>query len=192
MSSIYQRALGSAFSKLHPQIQRRFSLCSRSRLAAVGTGTMDRIWHGAPYTLPFLYLGAWRSIMFPEQGSNIPFTIENYAYLDPLNRETVSWVRTFSTKRERRFDAYMIYSEDRGCIVDYLGTHQHLAVDIELSVASNGGLCLRSSQQRFYEGPLAFRFPLALSGTADVCEWFDDKQGCFRIQVSASNRIWGK
>ena len=191
MTSIYQRALGSDFSKLHPQIQRRFSLTSQLGLAAVGAGTMDRIWHGAPYTLPFLSLGAWRSIMFPEQGTDIPFTIENYAYLDPLGRETVSWVRTFRAKKKRRFDAYMIYSEDRGCIIDYLGTHQHLAVDIELRVAPNGGLCLRSGEQRFYEGPLAFRFPLFFSGVADVCEWFDDKRGCFRIEVKASNSTWG-
>lgn len=152
---------------------------------------MDRIWHGAPYTLPFLYVGTWRSIMFPEHGSDIPFTIENYAYVDPLGRETVSWVRTFSTKKKRRFDAYMIYSENRGCVVDYLGTHQHLAVDIELSVAPNGGLRLRSGEQRFYEGRIAFRFPLFFSGIAEVCEWFDDERGCFRIRVSASNQTWG-
>ena len=189
--SIYQRALGSDFSKLHPQIQRRFALNSQSGIAAVGTGTMDRIWHGAPYTLPFLYVGTWRSIMFPEHGTDVPFTIENYAHVDPLGRETVSWVRTFSTKKKRRFDAYMIYSEDRRCIVDYLGTHQHLAVDIEVSVAPNGGLSLRSGEQRFYEGVIAFRFPLFFSGVAEVCEWFDDEQQCFRIQVSASNRTWG-
>ncbi|HEY4046099.1 MAG TPA: DUF4166 domain-containing protein [Acidobacteriaceae bacterium] len=191
MNSIYQRALGSDFSKLHPQIQRRFSLNSQSGIAAVGTGTMGRIWHGAPYTLPFLYVGTWRSIMFPEHGTDIPFTIENYAYVDPLGRETVSWVRTFSTKKTRRFDAYMIYSEERGCIVDYLGTHQHLAVDIEVSVAPNGGVRLRSGEQRFYEGPIAFRFPPFFSGIADVCEWYDDEQGRFRIEVSASNRTWG-
>jgi hypothetical protein len=192
MTSIYQRALGSDFLKLHPQIQRRFALTSQTGLAAIGTGTMDRIWHGPPYTLPFLYVGTWRSIMFPEQGKNIPFTIENYAYLDSLGRETVSWVRTFNTKKKRRFDAYMIYSDQRARIIDYLGTHQHLAVDIELSVAPNGGLRLLSGEQRFYEGPLAFRFPLFFSGVANVCEWFDDKQNCFRIEVSASNRTWGE
>ena len=85
----------------------------------------------------------------------------------------------------------MIYSEDRGCIVDYLGTHQHLAVDIDVSVAPNGGLRLHSGEQRFYEGAIAFRFPLFFSGVAEVCEWFDDAQQCFRIQVSASNRTWG-
>lgn len=192
MVSIYQRALGSDFYQLHPEIQRRFSLSSGSGLAAIGTGTMDRIWHGAPYTLPFLYVGTWRRIMFPEHGTNVPFTIENYAYTDPLGRETVTWVRTFNTHKRRRFDAYMIYSEERGCVVDYLGTHQHLAVDIELSVAANGGLKLRSGSQRFYEGRLAFEFPLLFSGIAEVCEWYDDERQCFRIDVSVTNRSWGK
>ena len=192
MTSIYQRALGTDFTKLHPQIQRRFALTSESGTASIGTGVMERVWHGAPYTLPFLYLGTWRSIMFPEHGRDVPFTIQNYAYRDPLGRETVTWVRTFATRKPRRFDAYMIYSEERGCIVDYLGTHQHLAVDLELSVASNGGLRLRSGAQRFYEGPVAFRFPLLFSGIADVCEWYDDAAQCFRIEVSATNRTWGK
>ena len=192
MMSIYQRALGAEFSKLHPRIQQRFSLTSESGVAAIGTGVMDSVWHGAPYTLPFLYFGTWRSIMFPERGSNVPFTIQNYAYRDSLGRETVTWVRTFSTAKLRRFDAYMIYSQQRGCIVDYLGTHQHLAVDLELSVAPNGGLRLRSGEQRFYEGTVAFRFPLFFSGGADVCEWYDDKEECFRIEMSASNRTWGK
>ena len=192
MISIYQRALGSDFSKLHPEIQRRFSLTSEAGVAAVGTGVMDRVWHGAPYTLPFLYVGTWRSIMFPEQGKDVPFSIQNYAYKDPLGRETVTWVRTFRTSRIRRFDAYMIYSEARNCIVDFLGTHQHLAVDIELSVAPNGGLRLHSGEQRFYEGPIAFKFPLIFSGIANVCEWYDDQQKCFRIEVAASNRTWGK
>ncbi len=192
MTSIYQRALGSDFAKLHPQIQRRFSLTSQSGLAAVGHGAMDSIWHGAPFTLPFLYLGAWRSIMFPEQGQDVPFTIQNYAYQDALGRETVTWVRTFQTRRQRRFDAYMIYAEDRGRVIDYLGTHQHLAVDIDLQVAPNGGLRLRSGDQRFYEGPVAFRFPLFFSGVADVTEWYDEEAACFRIEVSATNRTWGK
>ena len=192
MISIYQRALGSDFYQLHPEIQRRFSLTSSRGLAAIGTGTMDRIWHGAPYTVPFLYVGTWRRIMFPEHGTNVPFTIENYAYTDSLGRETVTWVRTFDTHKRRRFDAYMIYSEERGCVVDYLGTHQHLAVDIDLSVDANGGLKLRSGSQRFYEGRLAFEFPLLFSGTAEVCEWYDDEHQCFRIDVSVTNRSWGK
>lgn len=192
MNSIYQIAMGSDFSRLHPQIQRRFGFNSEDHVAAIGRGVMDRLWHGLPYTLPFLYLGSWRRIMFPEQGQNVPFTIENFAYRDSLGRETVTWLRTFQTRRPRRFDAYMIYSVERRCIVDYLGTHQHLAVDLELSVDPRGGLRLRSGQQRFYERAIGFRFPLLLSGVADVCEWFDESSGKFRIDVCVANRAWGK
>ncbi len=191
MKSIYQRALGSDFERLHPRIRERFSLTSVDRRAAIGRGTMDHVWHGPIWTLPFLYVGAWRNIMFPETGVDVPFRIENWAYRDSLDRETVTWLRTFHTDRIRRFDAYMIYSETRGRIVDYMGTHQHLAVDLDLSVDQRGGLCLLSGQQRFYEGPIGFRFPLFFSGVAHVCEWFDDETDRYRIEVHVANRVWG-
>lgn len=192
MKSIYERTLGSDFARLHPEIQRRFGFSSADKIASVGTGIMEELWHGPAYTLPFLYIGSWRRILLPESGKNIPFRIENYSYIDTLGRETITWIRTFQTRRLRRFDAYMIYSEQRGRIVDYLGTHQHLAVDIDLSVASNGGLRLRSGAQRFYEGPLGFSFPLLFSGVADVCEWYDETSRCFRIEVVVQNRTWGR
>jgi hypothetical protein len=191
MTSIYQQALGSDFARLHPQIQRRFGLSSQSGLVSVGSGTMDEIWHGPPYTVPFLYTGLSRHIMFPERGRNVPFSIKNYAYVDAFGRETVTWLRTFDVRPQRHFDAYMIFSPRRGCIVDYLGTHQHLAVDLELSVNERGGLCIRSGAQRFYERALAFSFPLFFSGVADVCEWYDDECQRFRISVNVSNRYWG-
>ena len=191
MSSIYQTAMGSDFLRLHPQIQKRFGFDSADNVCEIGRGVMDRIWHGRFYTLPFLYVGTWRRIMFPEQGRDVPFVIENYAYRDSLGRETVTWLRTFQTRKQRRFDAYMIYSQQRRKLVDYLGTHQHLAVDIDLSVNEHGGLRLRSGEQRFYEGIIGFRFPLFLSGIAEVCEWYDDATRKFQIEVNVHNRTWG-
>ncbi len=191
MCSIYQRVLGSDFNRLHPQIQRRFGFSSADRVASVGRGVMEEVWKGRSFTVPFLYVGTWRRIMFPETGVNIPFTLENYAFVDDFGRETVSWIRTFQSCRTRRFDAYMIYSNARGRIVDYLGSHEHLAVDIDLSVDEEGGLCLRSGAQRFYEGRLAFDFPMLFSGIAEVREWYDDSARRFRISVSVSNRTWG-
>lgn len=191
MTSIYQQALGPDFDRLHPHIQRRFGYSSVDEAASIGRGVMDEIWRGPLYTLPFLYVGSWRRIMFPEQGRNIPFTIENYAYLDGFGRETVTWIRKFQARRPRRFDAYMIYSQQRARIVDYLGTHQHLAVDIALAVDERGGLRLQSGSQRFYEGPIAFSFPMLFSGYADVCEWYDDSLQKFRIEVKVYNKIWG-
>ena len=191
MKSIYEQALGDKFQLLHPRIQERFGFSSKDQRGSIGTGVMEKVWRGKFFTLPFLYVGSWRSIMFPEEGANIPFTVRNYAYLDPYGRETVTWIRNFATRRPRRFDAYMIYSKERGRIVDYLGTHQHLAVDIDLTIDDRGGLRLRSGAQRFYEGLLGFTFPLAFSGVADVCEWFDDQDQKFHIEVNVHNDIWG-
>jgi hypothetical protein len=192
VTSIYQRALGSDFQRLHPMIQRRFGFSSGDGIASIGHGVMEEVWRGLPYTLPFLYVGTWRRIMFPETGKDIPFTIENYAFVDEFGRETVTWVRTFESSQRRRFDAYMIFSEERNRIVDFLGTHEHLAVDIDLRVDRRGGLRLRSGEQRFYEGKIAFRFPMLFSGIADVHEWYDDEAQCFRIVVDVRNRIWGR
>jgi hypothetical protein len=191
MSSIYRKALGSDFDRLHPQIQRRFGFSSTDGIGAIGRGVMQEVWKGRFYTVPFLYVGTWRRIMFPETGEEIPFTIENYAFVDHFGRETVSWIRTFESRRTRRFDAYMIYSGERGRIVDYLGSHEHLAVDIDLSVDEEGGLRLRSGDQRFYEGLLGFRFPMLFTGIAEVREWYDEAIGQFRIKVDVRNRVWG-
>ena len=192
MTSIYQRALGGDFARLHPKIQARFGFSSEDHITAIGRGVMDEIWHGPFWTLPFLSVGSWRSIMFPERGRNVPFSIENHAYRDSFGRETVTWIRRFAGRKPRRFDAYMIFSDARNRIVDYLGTHQHLAVDLDLSVDERGGLRIRSGAQRLYEGRIAFEFPLIFSGVANVCEWFDDSANRYRIEIDVHNRYWGR
>jgi Domain of unknown function (DUF4166) len=192
VSSIYRRALGPDFDRLHPMIQRRFGFSSADGVASIGTGVMEELWRGRAYTLPFLRIGTWRNIMFPDRARDVAFTVENYAYVDRFGRETVTWIRTFQFReRPRRFDASMIYSEQRGRIVDYLGNRQHLAVDIDVTVDEARGLRLRSGEQRFHEGPIAFRFPMALSGFADVREWYADEEQRYRIDVSVTNPRWG-
>lgn len=189
--SIYATVLGDDFQRLHPKIQERFGFNSKSHKRAIGRGILDRVWHGKFYTLPFLMVGTWRNIMFPEQGENVPFTIENWAYVDTLGRETVTELRTFEVGRGRRFDAYMVRDPNRNQVIDYMGTHQHLAVDLHLSVAENGGLRIESGEQRFYEGRIAFKFPMFFSGKAYVYVWFDDSIGRYRIEVEVKNKVWG-
>lgn len=194
MSSIYRTAMGSEFERLHPRVRERFdALSSEPGLAQICRGEMEEVWHGPPFTLPFLALGSWRHIMFPRHGRDVRFTLVNYPYRDPFGRETVTWARWFHfSARPSRFEATMIHSAERGRIVDYLGNHQHLAVDIDLSVDDvTGGMRLRSGEQRFYERRVAFRFPDLFTGVADVHEWFDDQSGCFRIQVDVANDRFG-
>ena len=104
MRSIYERALGATFARLHPEIQKRFGFASADRMAAIGVGVMEEVWHGPVYTLPFLYVGTWRRIMFPEAGRDIPFSIENYAYLDRHGRarEPDRELRSHGVRRVRQ------------------------------------------------------------------------------------------
>ncbi len=193
MTAVFRQALGPDFERLHPMLQRRFGFSSRDGVACLGRGVMTEIRRGPIWTVPFLFLGTWRHIMFPENARNVPFTIDNYAYIDGYGRETLTFIRTFeiSPTRRRRFDATMIYEPQRGGIVDYLGTHQHLAVDLDLRVDDEGALCLRSAGQRFYEGPIAFNFPLGLSGVAELRESYDDARSCYTIDVRVTNARLG-
>jgi hypothetical protein len=192
VTSIYEAALGEDFARLQPELQRRFGFSSADGVCHIGTGVMDEVWRGPWWTLPFLLLGSTRRVLFPSRGTDVPFSISNYAYLDSFGRETVTWARRFKLKRRfRAFDATMILSRSRGLIIDYLGTHQHLAVDIHCSVDDEGALCIETGEQRFYEGPVAFRFPLALSGVALVREWWDEADQRYRIDVRVENRRFG-
>ncbi|SCE88619.1 protein of unknown function (DUF4166) [Micromonospora viridifaciens] len=190
MTSVFQRALGADFDRLHPALRRRFGVDGDTDLGCVGSGVMDRIWRGPVFTAPFLRLGALRHVLFPETGVDIPFTIENWAYTDSYGRPTLTFVRTFdvAAHRRRRFDATMAWSPRRRVLIDYLGTHQHLAVELHLGVDAAGALTIRSGAQRFRGGVPC---PAALSGEANLREWYDDRAGRFRIEVSVANPRFG-
>jgi hypothetical protein len=194
VTSIFRTALGEeGFARLHPQLRRRFSVGMVSGEACVGRGTMDRVWRGGGFVRPFLALGATRHILLPQTGRDVPFTIENVPYRDSYGRETVTFVRTFAFPGgpPRRWDATMVHSPERGCIVDYLGTHQHLASDLHFAAEEDGSLVVRSGEHRFREGPVDFRVPGVVGGEAEVRESYDEAAGRFRIRVRVTNRYVG-
>lgn len=199
--SIFARAMGSDFHRLHPRMQERFGVNASDRRACVGRGVMDEVWRGRPVVAPFLRLGARRNLLFPETGRGIPFTIENYPYLDDHGRETVTFVRTFEVApgRRRRFDATMVLDSSRGpgrdVVVDYLGTHQHVAADLALAVddavPGGGGLRIESSVMRLHEGPVSLRMHPLVCGRAVVREHWDESEQCYRIRVEVHHDAVG-
>ncbi|MGW3496059.1 DUF4166 domain-containing protein [Streptomyces sp. NPDC001020] len=192
MTSIFRTAMGTDFGRLHPQLQRRFSVGLAGGEACTGRGVMDRIWHGRGLVKPFLALGGTRHILVPRQGRNVPFTIENVPYTDTFGRETVSFVRTFDLPgRARRFDAQMVLGPRGDRVLDYLGTHQHLASDLHLRAEPDGSLLIRSGEHRFREGPVDVRVPELIGGQAEVRESYDESVGRFRIRVRVVNRYVG-
>ncbi|MEW1833604.1 DUF4166 domain-containing protein [Microbacterium sp. NPDC079995] len=190
MTSLFRTAMGDGFDRLHPQLQRRFDIGVTNAEACVGRGVMTEIRRGPWWTVPFLQIGRLRNILVPDVGSDVPFTIANYPYVDPFGRETVTFVRHYRVgARDRRFDATMVAGPQG--IVDYLGTHQHLAVDLDVTAEPDGSLLLRSGAQRFYEGPIAFRFPMLFSGRATLRERFDESDGRFHVDLRVINDRFG-
>lgn len=191
MTSIFEQALGTEFARLSPMMQKRFGVGLDAGYACVGTGVMSSIRRGPWWVVPFLHIGKLRNILIPDVGWDIPFTVENYPYRDPMGRETVTFVRHYQVRRKpSRFDATMVLNGGR--VLDYLGTHQHLAVDLDLRVDETGGLHLTSGEQRFHEGPLlSFRFPMLFSGSAELHEQFDEVAGVYRIRMEVRNKVFG-
>lgn len=189
---LLKRALGNDFDWLYPKIQNQYGHTSHQNLQGVGKGQMTEISRGAFWFVPFLTLGTKRLLLFPEVGRDIPFTIENFFYCDPLGRETLTWTRRFEFARERRFDEYLTFSERRNGLVLYAGSHQHLAVELQVSVGNAGELCIKTKAQRLYEFPLGIRFPLLFSGTATILESYNDLEHRFEVDVIIKNSIFGK
>ncbi|MGV9554613.1 DUF4166 domain-containing protein [Streptomyces sp. NPDC003522] len=192
MTSIFRTAMGAGFDRLHPQLRRRFSVGLASGEACTGRGVMDRIWHGGVFVKPFLALGGTRNILVPRTGRAVPFVIENVPYTDSFGRETVSFVRTFDLPgRARRFDAQMVLGPRGDRVLDYLGTHQHLATDLHFHAEPDGSLLIRSGTHRFREGVVDARVPELIGARAEVRESYDDTTGRFRIRVRVVNRYAG-
>lgn len=191
--SIVHRALGPDFQRLNPKIREQYGISSKSDAAYVGKGVMDEVWHGRWYVVPFLYIGSLRRILFPETGTDIPFEIRNYAYLDRFGRETVTWKRSFTfPAKQREFDEFFVFSESRATAILYAGTHQHLSVDLHFEVEEDGSLVVTTGSQRLFVGPLTIPFPRFFSGDAYVRESYNDDKGCFEVDVSIANSFWGK
>lgn len=194
LGAVFPRALGDDFLRLHPMMQRRFGVSIDAGYACIGRGVMTSVRRGPWWTVPFLQIGRLRNILIPDIGHEVPFTIENHAYVDPFGRETLTFVREYRVpgrRRSSRFDATMVFDPKRGAVVDYLGTHQHLAVDLALDVEPDGSLLLRSGAQRFREGFLDFRFPMLFSGYAELRERYDEDAGVYRVRLEVRNRVFG-
>jgi hypothetical protein len=104
----------------------------------------------------------------------------------------VTFVRTFRLPgRARRFDAQMVLSPKGDRVLDYLGTHQHLASDLYFRAEPDGSLLIRSGGHRFREGPVDVRVPELIGAEAEVRESYDESAGRFRIRVRVVNRYFG-
>lgn len=187
----FERALGPKFASLHPKIQEQYAIRPSDEFYWRGGGTMSVVRNGGWHVRPFASLGARRRILFAETGRDVPFIIENHAYVDSYGRATVTWLREFDFEIPRRFDEYVVYCEERKTAAVLAGTRQHLAVDLSLSVIEGGALHLRGGGQWVTAWGIRAPFPRLCSGDAVVTERYLEDRGCFEIDVRIQSPIVG-
>lgn len=196
MTGVLERALEDEWTDIHPKVRERYGLSTDGEIhTVVGRGTMDRITHGT-LTLPALVAGPLRNTFFPETGTDVPFEICTDAFRDEHGREALAFRRSFEVtdavgrEHVRHFDSTMVWHDERGCAVDYLGSGADLSVDVDAS-AHDGALVLTSGEARLCVGDHALPLPDALNASVTVRDEYDDEAGHYRVALSVRNPLVG-
>jgi hypothetical protein len=186
---IYERALGSDFARLQPELQEYFSLAPGSGHFGVGEGVFDVVGCRQRWLRPLLRLTTGEEAFFPEYGEQVPFRIENHAHLDPFGRSSLTTRREiFFPGGTRLFHDTTSFDESRSSpgLLDYVGRYRRLVTDLNLSVTADGRLRGVSEASRLFLGRLRIALPGALDAKAYAEQWWestDGEHGRHRIQV---------
>jgi len=150
--SVYQRVLGSRAAELHPSLHAYFSLPPEGQVGR-GSGVYEVAGSRHRWARPLWAWLAWRRVLFPELGHDIPFSVVNTPTAD--GRLDARRVFEFS-KRTRAMEDTMSVVDGR--LHDRLGRRRGLEVELALDVV-DGSLRMVSGRLWLHLGPLRLRMP---------------------------------
>ncbi|RWZ52976.1 DUF4166 domain-containing protein [Labedella phragmitis] len=163
--SVYQRVLGADYASLDPRLQRYFGPIPAGRVGS-GSGVYGVAGSRHRFLRPVLAVMAWRHVLFPELGHDVPFRVTN----TPTTGGGLGAVRTFEFGSRTRImqDAMIVR---HGVLYDRLGKRGGLGVAIRLSVVS-GALHMTSTGLALHVGRA--RIPLPPFATMRLREHVED------------------
>ena len=198
MTSVYQRALGPAFSLLQPELQRYFSLAPGAEnddgatVSGVGSGTFDVAGCPVPALRPFLRLTSSDNALFPEYQHNVPFSIENRASLNASGQPQLTAVRTLHFEnRTRVMEDATSWDDNLGKAVGALGRSGRLLTDVACSVGADGRMRIISRRSRLAAGRRSVALPPVFDAAAFTEQWWDESEHRFRIRTKVIQRQLG-
>lgn len=166
--SVYQRALGPEFERLAPELRTYFAGDAAGH-AGVGSGVFEVAGSPRRFLRPVLAYLAWRRILFPEFGHDVPFEIVNA----PTPDGGLDALRTFHLPgRDRPLEDTMRVVDGR--LHDFLGKRRGFEVRMILTV-TDGLLEMRSDRQWLHLGRLRIRLPQFATVTVSE-SWLDGRQ----------------
>ncbi|MFY3791438.1 DUF4166 domain-containing protein [Ureibacillus sp. MALMAid1270] len=188
--TIYKMVLNQEFHRLHPMLQKRYEFINEKPFQA--TGVMKTIKVGPKFLYPILMLGTKFKLLFPEQGSDISFTISNTPKIGKNGEEQIHWERIFYFgKKKRYFNALMSYDAKQNIIKDYLGEPSVLYSDLAFYVSTNGILKIESKKQRLVLGKIEIPLPKIFHCIATVIEKYNEEKSVYEISVDVRNPLTG-
>ncbi|RJQ74953.1 DUF4166 domain-containing protein [Pseudonocardiaceae bacterium YIM PH 21723] len=172
MNSVFQRALGTDYERLHPKLQLHYLPSSTDGVIGWGFGEVH----------------IWRD-RFSRQA--VPFSLESRAFRDGHGREVLSMTSIFHFTRPRKVEASWTYDEFTGLTLEYPRLRGVLRATQTLSVDNRGGLRITTGSQRLCIGQWSFELPGPLRTEASVYEFYDEDDGCVRLDVDVTRPLSG-
>ena len=182
--SVYQRVLGNDFTGLAPELRNYFSAPPADSVGR-GHGVFEIAGSRARWLAPVFAFLAWRRILFPEFGRNVPFTVTNI----PGPGDGLSSRREFHFPGRERIMQDTMHVVD-GRLHDFLGRRGGLEVRLVVSVAASGSLRMVSDRAWLHVRALRLPLPALLAARVLLTEsWVDDHQ---RVDVSLRHPLFGE
>jgi hypothetical protein len=189
MTGVYERALAAAADDLHPQVRERYSLAPDDEVATVGNGLMD-ITRGA-LALPVLAVMPARNLLFPESGTDVPFTVTTAGYRTAAGHEALTTVREFDFgDRRRRFDSLTVWDDANGRLLDFLGTGGHVVSELHPRV-EDGALVVAGGRQWVRAGGRYVPLPGPLAVDVTVRDRYDPEGERFEVTATVESALAG-
>jgi len=191
MTSVYQSLLGSDFDKLHPNIQWRYGIDAAQNLSQVTDGMLESVYVNPMMTSPFVKFMARRSAMTNKSSRLVPFTMNNYFYIDELGRECMATLRTFNySSGAQKLNSVQVVGVDG--LVDYFGDGPAVLFPIRLKVGPGGSVTFDSGPMRFLmKGPKWSPRSIAAVRLEYVEKW-DEENNRFHCDGRISNSVMGE
>ncbi|PSP83925.1 DUF4166 domain-containing protein [Halobacteriales archaeon QS_1_68_17] len=187
MTGVYERALGGAADRLHPEVRARYDVDGDDEAVCVGRGRMH-ISRGT-HVVPALWAMTAQDLLFPEAGTDVPFVVYTACFRDD-GREVLSTVREFEFGRTRRFVSRTVWDPGDGRLLDFLGTGGHLVTELHADVEA-GALVVTAGRQWVRIGGRYRRVPGPLAVDVEVRDRYDPAAERFAVSATVENPLAG-
>ena len=190
MTGVYARALGDAVEGLHPKVQERYGTDSGPGVVTVGRGEMDVT--SGTLARPALYAMPAQNLLFPETGTDVPFTVTAAEYRTDGGLQVLGMRRSFEFDGTvRRFDSRTLWDADGERLLDYLGSGGHLVSELHPRV-EDGALVVEGGRQWLRVGGRYLPLPGPLAADVAVRDHYDEEADRYGVHAELRSALAGE